>query len=114
EGPPGMPEKNQRKVRMSGLDDPRELPDGLLRRAQTALTQAAELRGPTVLADAGAAMPAVVVGVDDEPGRCEVGDQLAVASGVLPDSVQQLHDAPRITRRRVDVIDDRDAVRVGE
>src|SRR4051794_3908512 len=95
ERPPRMPEQDQRQVRMRGANDSGQLPHGILRRTQSTLAQPSELRGPSVLAEPGAPVPSVIVGVDGESGTIEHGDQSAISSSMLADTVQQLHDSAR-------------------
>ncbi|MNW13426.1 hypothetical protein D3C71_2113780 [compost metagenome] len=66
-----------------------------------------------MLRHAGAAVAAVIVGVHREPVRRERVHERAVAPGMLADAVEQLDHTPRCCLRRMDVVDDRDAVRVG-
>ena len=67
-----------------------------------------------VLPNARASMSAVVVGVNGESAGRQVRDEAPVPSGMLPVAVAQLDDAARMAFGGVDVVDDRDAVRIDE
>ena len=77
-------------------NDAGELPARVDRGAQTARAEPAQPRRSAVLPDAGAAVPAVVVGVDREAVGGEGGDEGAVATGVLADLSAQLSGIPGI------------------
>lgn len=67
-----------------------------------------------MLTDAGAAMTPMIIGVHVKTGGGERVDHGSVASGVLADAVQQLHDPAGGVRRLVHVVDDGDAVGISE
>ena len=84
-------------------------------RAKPAGSGTPELGGvAAVLRHAGAAVPTVVVGVHGEAVGGEGVDEGAVPSGVLPQAVHQLDHRAGRRLRGMDVVDDRDAVCIGE
>ena len=109
-----MAEQNQRQTGVLVTDEPGEPPQRVDGGAMPALAEAAELPGAAVLAEAGAAVPAVIVGVHGETVGGERLDEGGVAAGVLADAVQQLHDSAGRRAGGVHVVDDRDPVCVDE
>ena len=67
-----------------------------------------------MLPHAGATVAAVVVGVHGEAAAVSAVDQPRVTSGVLAVAVDQLDHRARRGLRGMDVVDDRDAVRIDE
>ena len=59
-------------------------------------------------------MSTVIVRVHGESEPRQFRNEECVPSGVLPIAVGQLHHSARSTLGRVDVVDDRDAVGIGE
>ena len=58
---------------------------------------------------AGAAVPAVVQSVGDQPGFAEALRDVVIAAGVLAETVRQHHHRPRRGVRCPDVVNDADA-----
>ena len=111
---PRVAEEDQRQIGVGLADDLGEGPHRVAGGAEPAGSEAAELAVVAVpLPEAGAAVTAVVVGVDGVAVGDEGVDQRAVAPGVFAHPVQQLDDGPR-GLRLVDVVHDGDAVGVGE
>ena len=110
-----MAEQHERESGVLGTDELCQLPDRGDRRGQAARPELAQMRGAlAMLTHAGAPMAAMVVGVHRIPLGSERLDQPRVAAGVLADPVQQLHHRTGLGLRRVDVVDDRDAVCIRE
>ncbi len=94
-----MAEQHQRQIGVLLADELREGPDRVESGPVTSRSEPAETAMiATPLPQTGAPVAAVIVGVDRVPVGDQGVDERTVATGVLADPVQQLHDGPRLAR----------------
>ena len=108
-----MTEQDEGKIRMLRPSHLAQLPDRVDRRTQAAGAEATEALAAAVLAHPGAAVTAMIVGVDDEPGILQRTDHRAIAAGVLAHAVEEMDDAAGSGHGSGEVVDDLDTVHVG-